>query len=111
MAAGGSTYRRGGRHKGTPNRRSHELFAELEAEGFLDEDNHLVKFLFRVQSGKARGKQVIFTDGGESVTIEMEPSLELRVRAAVALLPYIYPKLVHLDVAGMGGPLEIKIME
>jgi len=90
MAGGGSApgQRRGGRAKGTVNRRTAGLVEQLEALGL----NPIAEL------------------AAASATARDQGDLANWISANKSLLPYLYPRRKAIDVTTSGGPLSLQVV-
>ncbi len=107
MASRGSKpgERRGGRGKGTPNKRTVDLLEALKKAG-LTKDTHPIIAMYRVYMGETTMPVVTteFVDGERVQTVEnvpLEPSLRIKCMAEVA--QYLEPKRKAIEVTTPPG--------
>jgi hypothetical protein len=86
------TPKTGGRRKGTPNRRTAALRAELVAAGASDQETPPFKFLSDVMNDERN-------------------ELSVRVDAAKALMPYTNFRKGLVDTTGRDVPLTVQIIK
>ena len=100
MAGKGSApgERRGGRKKGTPNKRNHQLAKKAAAEGVTP-----LEFMLKIMRGTSLPE-----DATPAQIIAHET---LRFEAAKAAAPYIHAKLASVEHTGKGGgPVVLKLI-
>lgn len=88
--------RRGGRKKGTPNKKTAELVAKVEAEGMTPLD-----FLLAVMRGELPERTEKADPEGED--------FGLRFEAAKAAAPYVHAKRMTHDGVGKGGAIIVQM--
>lgn len=100
MAGKGSApgERRGGRKKGTPNRRNHQLARKAAAAGITP-----LEFMLKIMR-----KESLPPDASIAQIIAHE---SLRFEAAKAAAPYMHAKLASVEHSGKGGgPVVLQLM-
>ena len=104
---------RGGRQKGTPNKRTLELREALEAAG-LNDENHPVVMMFRVYTGEITMPVVVRkTDGDDSWNevedVPLAPAVRVKCMSEVA--QYLEPKRKAIELSSPDGkPLEVVML-
>ena len=113
MAGKGSApgERRGGREKGTPNKKTQQLEEYLDAIG-CDPLEVMAKIAMgepllcraSVNDAKLHGVNMPKSDGDDDfIEIEMRPTFDQRMTAAKELMQYRYPKRRAIEHSGNNG--------
>ena len=90
--------RRGGRQRGTPNRKTAETVKAIEESGLTP-----LQFMLDIMRGSP-------PEGAEPA--EQIAYTTLRFEAAKAAAPYVHPRLASTELTGKdGGPLTVKVMK
>jgi hypothetical protein len=106
--------KRGGRKPGTPNKRTMELRAVLEAAG-LTVETHPVVMMYRVYTGEITMPVVVRQSDGDETwnevqDVPLEPALRVKCMAEVA--QYLEPKRKAVEVTGENGePVKVELVD
>ncbi len=94
--------RRGGRKKGTPNKRT--LYLERMKERAFDP----FEITMQIAAGEVEETEVVKDAKGKPVAVKVPLSWRLRLDAAKELMQYIAPKLRAIEHSGPdGGPIPV----
>ncbi len=94
--------RRGGRQKGTRNKRTEALLEKVQASGLSP-----LEFLINVMNGNSLDSQgqPMLDEDGKPVVIDFKTRLD----AAKAAAPYVHAKKTHVEGAGDGGAIIVHL--